>query len=235
MIKAIFFDLDGTLLPMDQDKFVNAYMTLLAKKASKYGYESDLLIKTIWQGTKKMLANDGSKKNEEIFWDVFTLVYGKEALKDKNIFDEFYYNEFQLAKDRCGYNKLAKEVVDKVKEKGYKLVLATNPVFPAVATESRIKWAGVNPNDFDIYTTYENSYHSKPNLEYYKDLLRLIDCDANECVMIGNDVDEDMIAESLGMDTFLLTDCLINKSNKDISGFKQGNFDELLKYIENLK
>ena len=225
MIKAIFFDLDGTLLPMDQDKFVNAYMTLLAKKASKYGYESDLLIKTIWQGTKKMLANDGSKKNEEIFWDVFTLVYGKEALKDNNIFDEFYYNEFQLAK----------EVVDKVKEKGYKLVLATNPVFPAVATESRIKWAGVNPNDFDIYTTYENSYHSKPNLEYYKDLLRLIDCDANECVMIGNDVDEDMIAESLGMDTFLLTDCLINKSNKDISGFKQGNFDELLKYIENLK
>ena len=33
-IKAVLFDLDGTLLPMDQDIFVKSYFGLLAKKLS---------------------------------------------------------------------------------------------------------------------------------------------------------------------------------------------------------
>ena len=49
--------------------------------------------------------------------------------------------------------------------------------------------------------------------------------------MVGNDVDEDMIAEKLGMKVFLLTDCLLNKNGKDISGYRQGSFAELMEYI----
>ena len=53
--------------------------------------------------------------------------------------------------------------------------------------------------------------------------------------MVGNDAKEDMIAETLGMKVFLLTDCLINKENKDLSHYPQGSFDELIKYIENIE
>ena len=52
--------------------------------------------------------------------------------------------------------------------------------------------------------------------------------------MVGNDVGEDMIAESLGMKVFLLTDCLITRENKDISVYPHGSFDELIQYIEAL-
>lgn len=55
-----------------------------------------------------------------------------------------------------------------------------------------------------------------------------------ECVMIGNDVGEDMIAETLGMKVFLLTDCLINKNNTDISRYPHGSFPELLSFIQEL-
>ena len=56
----------------------------------------------------------------------------------------------------------------------------------------------------------------------------------SECVMVGNDTVEDMIAKELGFDVFLLTDNIVNRDNKDISIFKQGGYDELIEYIKNL-
>ena len=46
-IKTILFDLDGTLLPMDQEAFVNAYTKLLAMYMVPYGYDPQLLIKAL--------------------------------------------------------------------------------------------------------------------------------------------------------------------------------------------
>ena len=115
-----------------------------------------------------------------------------------------------------------------------RVVLATNPIFPAIATEQRIAWAGLTPDDFELYTTYENSNYCKPNVKYYEQILSKIGVRADECAMVGNDVGEDMLAEKLGMKVFLLTDCLINKSGADISAYLHGSFDELLAFIENL-
>ena len=111
------------------------------------------------------------------------------------------------------------------------MALATNPIFPAVATESRIRWVGLEPEDFEIYTTYENIGYCKPNPEYYREILRRMDVKPEECLMVGNDVTEDMVAETIGMDVFLLTDCLINKEEKDISQYKQGSFAELVEFL----
>ena len=55
MIKAILFDLDGTLLPMDQDEFTKGYFKLLAAKLAPYGYEPKTLIDTVWAGTAAMV------------------------------------------------------------------------------------------------------------------------------------------------------------------------------------
>lgn len=234
MIKAIMFDLDGTLLPMEQDAFVEKYCTLLANKAAEYGYDPKLLLKTMFDSLTAMVNNDGKKTNEEVFWEVFVKVYGKSIKGEHRLFKDFYENEFEMAKSKCGYNPLAKEIIENLKHKGYRLVLATNPVFPAIATKARMAWAGVYPSDFELYTTIENSSHSKPNLEYYKDLLNYLDCEADECLMVGNDVDDDMIASSLGINTFLLTDCLINKKNKDINNYKQGSFNDLMIYLDEM-
>ena len=55
-----------------------------------------------------------------------------------------------------------------------------------------------------------------------------------ECLMVGNDVSEDMVTEQLGMKTFLLTDCLINKAGVDISQYPHGGFAELDAYLKEL-
>jgi HAD superfamily hydrolase (TIGR01549 family) len=230
----ILFDLDGTLLPMDQEAFTKRYFQLLAAKLAPRGYDPKKLIDGIWAGTAAMVKNDGSCTNEEAFWNRFAAIFGEHAREDEPVFDAFYHNEFSGVKDACGFNEKAAETVHRLHQKGYRIALATNPLFPAVATGNRIRWAGLKPEDFELYTTYENSRFCKPNPKYYQAIADQLGVKAEECLMIGNDVTEDMIAETLGMKVFLLTDCLINKENRDISRYPHGSFEQLMEYIDSI-
>ncbi|MDO4607815.1 MAG: HAD family hydrolase [Clostridia bacterium] len=234
-IKAILFDLDGTLVPMDQDVFVKDYFKRLSTKLAGHGYEPKQLIDTIWKGTAAMIRNNSELTNEQVFWNMAQGVYGDKIIADKYLFDEFYETEFDKVKSVCGYNPKAKETVLAIKQMGYKLALATNPIFPPEATELRIAWAGLTPNDFEFYTNYTNINCCKPNPAYYKEVARRIGCDLTECLMVGNDIGDDMVAEKLGMRVFLLTECLINAKGEDISHYPQGDFDDLIDYIKSFR
>lgn len=234
MTKAILFDLDGTLLPMEQEVFVRDYLGRMTAFLAPHGYDPQSLIKAVWAGTGAMVKNDGKALNEDVFWYVFNSILGRDAKQDLALFEEFYRTEFQKAKDSCGFNPAAVEAIRQIKDMGYRLILATNPLFPAIATHSRVRWAGLNPEDFELITTYENSRFCKPNPDYYREILGKIALDGSQCLMVGNDVGEDMIAGTLGMKTFLLTDCLINKTAEDITQYPNGSFPELLHYIRSL-
>ncbi|MDF2483834.1 MAG: hypothetical protein K0R46_2 [Herbinix sp.] len=229
------FDLDGTLLPMpDQELFLDSYFKALATKFAPYGYDPKELTKAVWVGTKAMIENDGTMTNEERFWIVFCSVMGEKAKELEPLFDEFYRNEFHQAKSTTLTHPHAKECIRILKKKGYTLALATNPLFPPVATHTRLNWAGLDPEDFDLITTYNNSTYCKPKMDYYLEVLKNLGKEAQECIMIGNDVKEDMCAANLGMDTYLLKDCLICPEDLDSSIYQQGNFDELLTFVNNL-
>lgn len=232
MIKVILFDLDGTLLPMDQDEFVKCYMGRLAEKMAAHGYEPKRLVKTIWAGTEAMVRNNGLNTNEEVFWRVFRQIYGQGAMEDLPLFEDFYAVDFAGVRVSCGYTPLAAEVIGTLKEKGYRLALATNPLFPATATRQRIRWAGLRPEDFELVTTYENSRHCKPNPDYYRDIMAELKVRPEECLMVGNDVGEDMVAGRLGAKVYLLTDCLINRKEENPAKYPHGSMAELLEYIK---
>jgi len=232
MFNTILFDLDGTLLPMDQEVFMAAYFKALAAKGAQHGYEPKQLIDTVWAGTKKMFKNDGQMTNEKLFWSYFASVYGEEKLADQAIFDDFYANEFDAISAACGHDPAAAEAVMELKEMGFTLALATNPIFPRIATQTRMRWAGVKPEDFELYTTYEDYNYSKPNPEYYKEVLKRLGKKPEECLMVGNDVQEDMITEKLGMQVFLITECLINRDeNTDLGVYPQGTFKDLVAFV----
>ncbi len=233
-IKAVLFDLDGTLLPMDYDGFLKLYFGSLAKRMAGHGYDPEELVKNIWIGTKAMVMNDGSCMNEIRFWDAVTEIYGEKVLKDKVLFDAFYREDFIKAKEACGFEPMAKETVDLVKELGMKVALATNPIFPLIATEQRIAWAGLKKEDFALCTTYETIGFSKPNPAYYEEIAKRLNVPPEECLMVGNDVSEDMVAEKAGMKVFLLTDCLLNKKEEDISCYPQGGFAKLQEFLKML-
>lgn len=233
-ITTVLFDLDGTLLPMDQELFIKAYLAGLCKKLAPLGYDPKAVADGIWQGTAAMVKNDGSRSNEEVFWQVFCGIFGEKAREDMPVFEDFYRNEFQQVAQVCGHDPASKKLIDSLKARGLRLVLATNPLFPAIATHSRIRWAGLEPEDFELVTTYENSSCSKPNPAYYQEILDKLGLKAGECVMVGNDATEDVAAAKVGLPVFLLTDCLIQKPGVDISGLPQGGFAQLQSWLESL-
>ena len=233
-IKAVLFDLDGTLLPMDQDKFVEVYFGLLAQKMAPYGYEPQQYIKAIWAGTKEMLKNNGEATNEQVFFKKYCEIFGKSAKKDEEILAEFYETDFKKTKSVCEQDPETATTIKQLKEMGLKIVVATNPIFPKVAIMHRINWAGLNALDFQHITHYENSKASKPNPKYYLDIAKEIGVEPEECLMVGNDVSDDMPAALTGMKVFLKTRCLINKNDEDISKYPNGDWEELLDYIKTI-
>lgn len=234
MLRFVLFDLDGTLLPMDQDIFVKVYFRELTKRMSRFGLEPETLVKAIWKATKDMALNNGNAMNYDIFWKSLSGSFGEGILKLKPEFDAFYFDEFENVKSICGFNPKAKEIVDMLKSAGIVCVAATLPVFPAFGTEARIRWAGLDKGDFALITTYENCRFTKPNIKYYQEIFGKLGCEPSECLMVGNNVDEDMFARETGADVFLLTDCLINEHDKDISVYPHGGFDELKEYLSGM-
>ena len=98
MIRNIFFDLDGTLLPMrDQNVFVNFYLSILSKKVAPYNIEPKLFVKTIFDGVEAMAKSDGTLTNEDNFFKVFCGIFGEEAINLKPVFLDFYEHEFNEA------------------------------------------------------------------------------------------------------------------------------------------
>lgn len=236
--KIILFDLDGTLLPQDQDEFVKAYFGVLARKIVSLGFpcssedDKNLLTKGIWSATYAMMKNDGGATNEERFFTTFHAITGFDISEKKGVFDDFYKNEFQAVSAVCGKNPLVPEAISKLKAAGYRVCVATNPLFPLLANESRLAWAGLDLCEFEYCTSYETSRYCKPNLKYYEAILEHLGACAEDCLMVGNDVKEDMVARELGMDVFLITDCLINSENRDINDFPHGSWGDFLKFIE---
>ncbi len=224
-MNTFLFDLDGTLLPMDQEEFIRLYMTALAKRFQKK-YDVQTLISTIWAGTRAMADNDGSDTNENVFWQCAAEMMNLNKADCEEEFLDFYQTDFSEARGATAARPEIIACIHRLKRKGYTIVAATNPFFPKIATQNRLRWAGFDPDDFDDITTYENSSFCKPNLNYYKELLKRLGRQPSDCVMVGNDNQEDMCAEMLGIRGYLITDCLINRNNAPITCHWHGSFDD---------
>ena len=229
-MKTILFDLDGTLLPMNQKLFTERYLYGLAEFVAPYGFEPQAIISNVWKGTGAMIQNDGTMTNEERFWQVFHSLTGRGSPEDRELFLKFYETEFDKVKESCGFNPESARLIYDLKQRGDRLILATNPLFPNEATMRRIAWAGLDPDDFLMITTYENMNTCKPNPEYYRELCRKCGTEPDGCMLVGNDAVEDAAALKTGMEVFLITDCLENGREEELS-VPHGSFPEVRRWL----
>ncbi|QUI23571.1 HAD family hydrolase [Vallitalea pronyensis] len=233
-MNTILFDLDGTLLPLDEKIFVDTYFDAL-HRTFEDKMDKKTFVNYIWGATAHMRdENDEERTNQELFMDKFATFVGDEMDEYKERFDRFYETGFLEVEKAVSKSQYVIDAIKLLKEKGYTIVLATNPLFPLTAVHHRIHWAGLQPEDFEHITAYENSHYCKPYTAYYEEILTHIDKQPDECMMIGNDVQEDLVAGKLGLKTFLVENHLINRNNDTVDCTLRGNYEDLFEYVASL-
>lgn len=230
---AIFFDLDGTLLPIDMDRFIQEYFKSLAGFAAKRGHEPESFLAALGKGVRAMASAEVGP-NDEKFWGTFCPLIGKSREELEPMLDEYYRTAFNDLGTMVTPAPEAGRVVTKLRAKGYPLYLTTMPLFPRVAVEARLNWAGVPVDAFDRIATYTNSTCVKPHAVYYQENIDAIGLAPERILMVGNNTLEDLAACKLGLDGYLATNWILNPNDFDISTVKHGTLAEFEAFVDAL-
>lgn len=230
MNKVILFDLDDTLLQMNQDLFLKKYFELIYRYSHSLGYNPDEFMPFFNMAAMSIVKNDGSRTNEQLFWDVMKTKY-PNVDEVKSQFEKLYETEFKSIEEIVNKTDIPNSIIKELKKKGYKIILATNPLFPSICTNERIRWAGLDVNDFEHITTYEDYHYTKPNRKYYEEIFNKLNLDMNGSIMVGNDVLDDFSDLPEGISKILITDYLINTKNLAID-MPSFTLKEFLNYVK---
>ncbi|NLA58757.1 MAG: HAD family hydrolase [Firmicutes bacterium] len=235
MITTILFDLDGTLVHYKFDDFLKAYLEGAARKVAHL-IEPQRFVKQLLDATEAMVKSlDKARTNKQVFWDHFA--NGLEVPLQDLVFllDEFYLQDYPKIREMIGVapHPVARSLVQQLIGKGYEVVLATNPVFPAVAIYERMRWGGVEDLPYALVTTYENSRFCKPNVQYYAEILEKLGRRPHECIMVGNNTCEDLVAGDLGIKTFLVEDYLVDDGPFSREPDYRGSFEDMVDFLTN--
>lgn len=232
--RAICFDLDGTLLPMDLDGFMQAYFKGIASFVAKRGLDAKRFMEALKAGTKAMAMDHLGIANRDVFWDEFHRVYPEPKGVAEEVADEFYATDFkEIGKDVIANPSAAKAIFE-LAAKGYPLALTTMPMFPLAAVKARLAWAGIDPDVFARITSYENSSSIKPRETYFAENVSALGASGADILMVGNNTIEDLSFCALGCDPYLVTDWLINDNGFDIDSIKHGSMDDFAKWAASL-
>jgi len=233
MIKAILFDMDGTLLRCDTYAMINAYLQALSIfAAERTNIDPRLIAKAVMLGAEAMVQNGGRGYNIDRFMDAFCRKTGLPA-EVSEFFSQYYIERYDdLA---CFANQDARThgVIAAAKARGFALVLATSPLLPELAARKRMRWIGLDEEDFSLITHCDNMHYCKPDPGYFLEIGEMLGLAPNEMAVVGNDGKDDAGAVVAGMPLFLLKGYDIALDEAPAEAVR-GGFDELIAWINAL-
>src|SRR5512136_216477 len=109
-LKAILFDLDGTLLDSSMENFLPHYFSRLAARVADI-VPPKVFIAHLLEATEVMMANDGRATNEEVFSAAFYPFAGYTRVELEPIFMDFYERDFPALREFTRRKPEARTVV----------------------------------------------------------------------------------------------------------------------------
>lgn len=225
---AILFDLDGTLLDIDFDALMRDYLRALAPVASSvFGMEPQAAIGVVFAGTEAMQRDHPGVLNKEMFDETVETMTGVDIRTDEHqeAFARFYTETFPHLSTAHATVPMARELLASLIERSIPFAIATQPLFPYLATGARLRWAGIADLDLPLVTTYENSRSTKPRGSYFLEVARSLGADPSRCLMVGDDADLDLPASEVGMTTWYVGE------DPDAASDHRGSIAELATFL----
>lgn len=211
MLKAILFDLDNTLILFNENEFYNQYFERIADSFNDVMPAAQFQ-EILKNATISLLQNQGEVTNAQFFMDAFSTGIPDRREDWWLRFSHFYKTEFNSLEKIISLPESLHELFDFLVKTKIKLVLASNPIFPAEVQRQRLVWAGLEHIPFYFITHIGNMSFCKPRFEYYQQICQKIDESPASCLMVGNDPVNDMVAARAGLSTYLTTDGLDEES-----------------------
>lgn len=230
LVRALLLDLDDTLLHNSMGDFLPSYFKALTAAVADL-MPAEPFLQALHYATKKMIENtDPTLTNQEVFWGAFEPLLTVERAALEPVLDHFYEESFPLLYGKTEPISGSKELLDAAKEQGWKVAIATNPVFPLRAIQHRIEWAGLDEAKVDFITSYENMTSTKPHAAYFSQIAHALGAEPADCVMAGNHLSNDLVgAIAVGMQTFWVKDYPIEDAA--ITPTFQGSLHDLRRWL----
>ena len=229
----VLLDLDDTLLDTNLDAFMPAYFQALAQHLARHSAPNTMLRALIAGMNLMNESEDPTRTLEEIFDADFygQLGFSKEDLIQ--ILDEFYEDVFPALAQHTRQRPDAVPLIDWATSRGYRIAIATDPLFPRKATYHRLRWAGFDPERFELISTFEHFHFTKTRPAYYAEVLGRLGWPEGPVLMVGNDPARDLIpAHRLGLKTFF-----VDGESGPSPGFEagRGKLADLRPWLESVK
>ncbi len=206
MLRAVLFDLDGTLLDIDLESFLRDYFSLLGPALSALSKDltPEAALAGVLEGTSAMSRPHPGHTNAEVFEQTFERLTGVVLSEPEAgaAIERFYRETFPALGAQCRPRSGAASAVNAARSAGFATAVATNPIFPEVAILERLSWTELPAEHFVAITTYEKMYACKPSASYFRQVAEMTGFAAHECLMVGDDPILDMSAADAGMKTF---------------------------------
>jgi FMN phosphatase YigB (HAD superfamily) len=232
MSLTLLLDLDDTLLDTNLDTFMPAYFQALSQHLIKHSAPSTLL-RSLFTGMNLMNeSEDPTRTLEEIFDADFYVNLGLSKQDLVQILEEFYDDVFPTLAQHTRKRAAAAPLIEWAYSRGYRLAIATDPLFPRKATYHRLRWAGFDPERFELVSTFEHFHFTKTHPAYYAEVLGRLGWPEGSVLMVGNDPERDLIpAHRLGLKTFY-----VDGESSSSPGFEagRGKLADLRPWLESI-
>ena len=227
-LQAVFFDLDGTLIDVNMRRFVPGYLQRLTAQMQSM-VDPELAQVAMHRSVAAMFANkDNQRTLETVLFDVLHDEIGMTSDHYSTCLDAFLTQDLEELKPLVTGHRLGSALIESARHRGWRVVLATNPIFPRAVVDARLSWGALKQEMFDYVTSYETAHFCKPNPKYFAEILEELQVNAGNCLMVGNDPLHDLAASQVGMRTCLLTEWRVPRSGKQFLPDWQGRHKELL-------
>ena len=237
MSVTLLIDLDDTLLTNPLESFMPAYIKLLSKKLAPH-VSPEKMVPQLLAATDCMIKTPSSRKTlEQTFDDNFYPVLGLKKTDIEPLINDFYQNEFNELQKVTSLRPEAVRLIEYAASKNYQIVVATNPLFPQTAMQSRLSWAGFSQDNFpfNFVTSYEIMHFSKPNPAYYAEILGRLGWPRGPVCMVGNSLKEDILPPfSLGIPGFWVAGNIEKLDETQKEYIPLGSLTEVIPWLENL-